>query len=71
MVCSIWFGLANLADFLYGLVLYRSHLGILTTYVHHSMFIWMMYYAPTGNGLFVSSPPFAAAFCLMLVEEVL
>jgi hypothetical protein len=69
LIC-IWFGLANIADFGYGLLLYPDQLGVLTTYVHHTLFIWLMYFAPTGNGLFVTSTPFTPAFCAMLIEEI-
>ena len=70
LIC-IWFGLANALDFIYGLILYRVHLGFLTTYVHHSIFIWLMYFCSTRNGFFVTAPsPFIPAFCIMLIEEI-
>ena len=70
LIC-IWFGLANAFDFIYGLILYRVHLGVLTTYVHHSIFIWLMHFCSTRNGFFVTAPsPFIPAFCIMLIEEI-
>ena len=70
LIC-IWFGLANAIDFIYGLLFYRAHLGLLTTYVHHSIFIWLMYFCSTSHGFFVRAPsPFVPAFCIMLIEEI-
>lgn len=69
LIC-IWFALANIFDFVYGLLLYPKYLGFLTAYVHHTLFVWIMWFAPTGNGLFMTAPPFAPAFCIMLVEEL-
>jgi hypothetical protein len=70
MLC-IWFALANSIDLLYGVVFYRTYMGAITAYVHHPLFIWLMYFAPTSNGFFVNTAqPFSSAFCIMLIEEI-
>ncbi len=68
LVC-LWFALANLVDIVFGLFYYPKYLGVLTAYIHHSVFIWMMFAATTGNGLFMTVTPFAPAFCNVLIEE--
>ncbi len=65
----IWFALANVIDLAFGLVFYRKQLGLITAYFHHSVFIWMMVAATTGNGGFLTVTPFAPAFTAMLIEE--
>ncbi len=35
----IWFAIANLFDLVFGLLFYRQLLSVLTTYVHHSVFM--------------------------------
>ena len=60
-----------MTDLLYGLIFYREQLGILTTYFHHTMYTWLMYFAITGNGLFMTTPgPFTTAFMFSTLEEI-
>lgn len=69
LVC-LWFALANIFDIGVGLVFYPKQLGLLTAYIHHSAFIWIMWTSTTGNGLFITLKPFSPAFCNMLIEEL-
>lgn len=58
-------------DILFGLLLYREHLGILTAYFHHAMYTWLMVFAITGNGGFTSTPgSFTTAFMFCTIEEL-
>ncbi len=66
----IWFAVANVFDLGFGLLFYRKYLGLITAYIHHTVFIWMMVAATTGNGGFLTVAPFAAAFTSMLIEEL-
>ena len=68
LIC-LWFGLANIFDLLFGLIFYPQQLGLLTAYVHHSVFIWIMIISTTGNGFFIKATPFASTFVFMLIEE--
>lgn len=69
LVC-IWFACANLMDLAFGMIFYRSQLGLITAYFHHTVFIWIMITATTGNGGFITVTRFAPAFAAMLVEEL-
>lgn len=69
LVC-LWFAMANICDLGFGLVFYRKYLGVLTAYIHHTVFIWMMLTAVTGNGIFVQTEPFSPSFTYMLIEEL-
>lgn len=69
LVC-LWFTLANVADILFGLVFYRKYLQLLTAYVHHSVYIWIMYFSVTGNGGLWTSRPFSPIFIFASIEEI-
>jgi len=69
LIC-LWFGMANVIDLLFGLLFYRKQLGLITAYIHHTVFIWMMVAASTGNGGFLTVHQFTPAFCSMLIEEL-
>jgi len=69
VVCT-WFAVSNAFDILFGLIYYRKYLGILTAYIHHTLYIWLMFFSCTGNGLFVTCRPFASAFVLCTIEEI-
>lgn len=69
MTC-LWFAIANILDLSFGFIYYRKHLGILTAYVHHTTFIWIMYACTTGNGIFMTVRPFSSTFCICLIEEL-
>jgi len=69
LIC-LWFGMANVVDLVFGLVFYRKQLGLITAYIHHTVFIWMMVVASTGNGGFMTMNKFTPAFCSMLIEEL-
>ena len=66
----MWFLMANVFDLVFGLLFYRRQLGFLTAYVHHSVFIWTMVAATTGNGGFLTCRPFASAFMYVIIEEL-
>jgi hypothetical protein len=69
ITCLMFFSV-NLLDLVLGLLFYRSCLGLMTTYVHHTLYMWLMVYLLTGNGLFISSPtPASMAFIWCLIEE--
>lgn len=68
LVC-LWFGMANIVDLGFGFLFYRKQLGLLTAYIHHTVFIWMMVMATTGNGGVVTVNKFTPTFCTMLIEE--
>jgi hypothetical protein len=69
LIC-LWFALANIFDIAVGLVYYRKYLGLLTAYIHHSVFIWIMFTSTTGNGLFVEVTPFCPTFITLIIEEL-
>jgi hypothetical protein len=66
----LWFGLANIFDLVLGTIFYPKYLGVLTAYIHHTVFIWICWTGATGNGFFMTATPYGPAFCLMLIEEV-
>jgi len=69
-LACLYFGIAMAVDLSFGLLFYRRQLGILTAYIHHTVFIWMMIVAVTGNGGFLKMHQFTPAFCSMLIEEI-
>mmetsp|Transcript_1085 Transcript_1085/g.1216 ORF Transcript_1085/g.1216 Transcript_1085/m.1216 type:complete len:274 (-) Transcript_1085:1450-2271(-) len=69
MTC-LWFAIANILDICLGLIYYKKYLGLLTAYIHHSVFIWTMYACTTGDGIFMTIRPFSGTFCICLIEEV-
>jgi hypothetical protein len=68
LIC-LWFGMVNVFDIVVGHFFYPKYLGLLTGYVHHIVFIWTMLASTTGNGLFMTTRPFATPFVFMLIEE--
>jgi hypothetical protein len=65
------FAVANVTDLILGLVFYPSELGLLTTYIHHTLYTWLMFFGVTKNGLFVqTSGPFSTAFLFCTIEEI-
>jgi len=65
------FAIANVLDLVYGLIFYRSELTFLTSYFHHTMYIWLMHFAITSNGLFTTTRgPFTTAFLFCAIEEI-
>jgi hypothetical protein len=69
LLTCIWFALANITDLVFGLICYRAHLNVLTAYIHHTIYIYMMYNSVTGDGIFKSTP-YASAFVYMVIEEI-
>jgi hypothetical protein len=69
MTC-LFFAIANILDLSLGFIYYRKQLGLLTAYIHHSVFIWIMYACTTGNGIFITIRPFSGTFCICLIEEL-
>lgn len=67
----IMFAVGNVADLILGLIFYRSELGLLTTYIHHTLYTWLMYFGITTNGIFMKTTgPFTTAFLFCTIEEV-
>lgn len=66
----LWFGLVNIFDLVFGTIFYPKYCGLVTAYVHHTAFIWIMWTCTTGNGLFLTCTPFATLFHLTLIEEL-
>lgn len=65
------FAVGNVADLVLGLLFYRSELGVLTTYIHHTLYTWLMFFGVTSNGLFVrTAGPFTTAFLFCTIEEI-
>lgn len=70
VICCTIFGVANISDILIGIIFYRDQLGLLTAWVHHTLYIWLMVYCTTGNGLFTTHAPFAQGFMWNVIEEL-
>lgn len=70
-VVLVMFGTANVMDIMLGLVFYKDHLPLLTTWIHHSVYVWLMVLLVTGNGYIASLPtPYTPAFMYALLEEL-
>lgn len=67
---AMWFGIANALDLALGTLFYPKHLHILTAWVHHTIFIWVMFAASTGNTLFYHTTPFYSGFAIVAIEEI-
>jgi hypothetical protein len=70
MVQAMWFGIANILDLTLGTLFYPKYLHILTAWVHHTVFIWLMYAASTGDTLFYKTRPFYSGFAIVAIEEI-
>jgi hypothetical protein len=66
----LWFALANIFDLIFGVCFYRSQVGFLTGYFHHSIYIWMMVVSTTGDGYILQHEKFASAFAFLFIEEI-
>lgn len=65
------FAVGNIADLTLGLIFYPSELGLLTTYIHHTLYTWLMIFGMTSNGGFVQTKgPFTTAFLFCTIEEL-
>lgn len=69
LVC-LWFAIANILDLVFGYFFYYKEQGVITSYLHHTIFIWIMYTCTTGNGLFIKCSTFSPAFLFMCIEEI-
>lgn len=70
-VVSVCFATANIMDLGLGWVFYREHLDLLTTWMHHIVYIWLMVFLVTGDGgVVVTDTPFAPTFMWALFEEI-
>lgn len=69
LVC-MWFALANAFDIIFGLFFYRRQLKLLTTWIHHTAFIYIMITCTTGNGLLYRVEPSAPTFQYVLLQEI-
>ena len=70
VITCIIFGINNICDIVLGIIFYPKYLDYITTYFHHFLYIWLMYFAITGNGLFTTNIPFTQGFVWCLLEEV-
>jgi hypothetical protein len=71
VVVMLMFGTTSIMDLALGWVYYREHLYLLTTWIHHIVYIWLMGLLITGDGYFVSLPsPYTPAFMCALIEEL-
>ena len=70
VLVSIWFGVVNVFDLAVGAVFYPKYLGLLTAWVHHTAFIFIMYFSTTGDGLFFKVSPFSHTLLFGAVEEL-
>jgi hypothetical protein len=71
--CSIiclWFGLVCIYDLILGILFYPKYVQLLTGYVHHSVYLWIMYFSITGNGGIMTSRPFSPCFVFAGIEEI-
>lgn len=74
---ALWFAMFNITDLVFGSIVYPEQMDPLTAYVHHPLFIYIMYACTTGHYGFnpftlqpVVSDGFAPTFLLMCVEEL-
>jgi hypothetical protein len=73
---SLWFALFNLCDLVFGSIYYRKQMDPLTAYVHHPLFIYIMFACSGAWGLdetgilSFGAKPFSSAFCLVCIEEL-
>lgn len=70
VIISCIFGSATLLDLILGFIFYRDKLDIVTSYIHHSLFTWLMFYAVTGNFFGEELSPFTQGYLFMVIEEV-
>lgn len=70
LIVSVWFAVVNVFDLAVGVFFYPKYLGLLTAWIHHTAFIYIMYMSTTGNGGFYTVTPFANTFLLGAVEEL-
>ena len=48
LIC-VWMIVANVFDLIFGILFYPGELGILTAYIHHTVYIWAPYGFLTGS----------------------
>jgi hypothetical protein len=70
VIVCLWFAIANIIDLIFGFIFYQKEQGLITSYIHHTIFIWIMFTCTTGNGIFLKCTPFAPAFLFMCIEEI-
>jgi hypothetical protein len=70
LIC-ISFGIATLLDLIFGLIFYSEYVQLLSGWFHHTVFIWLMYFMITTDGLFISThAPFTPIFVMSLIQEL-
>lgn len=69
-LAAVWFGVGNALDLILGLIFYPKYVGLLTGFVHHTIYTWMMFLVATGNGFFTHCRPFGTLFFICAIEEV-
>lgn len=70
VIMCLWFAISNALDLILGQIYYPEHLDMLTGYIHHTIYIWIMLASTTGNGLFLTCIPFHPAFNVCCIEEL-
>jgi len=74
LIC-LWFAMFNATDLIFGSIFYPKQMDVMTAFVHHPLYIYIMYACTTGNygvtlsGELASAAPFSGSFMLVCVEE--
>ena len=80
----LWFAMFNVTDLVFGTIYYPKQMDPLTAYVHHPLFIYIMFACTTGyyggiswpsttswrSIIFDRVPPFSSSFMLVCAEEL-
>lgn len=69
-LCCLWFAIGMVLDIICGLIFYPKYVGLLTGWIHHTVYTWVMLTAISGDGYFTTCRPFAPLFVLMSIEEL-
>lgn len=68
-LCTM-FGVVLVCDLAFGIIFYPKQMDFLTAYFHHSLYIYFMYFAITGDGYFFHSKPWTSCFLFFLPAEL-
>ena len=64
------FASVNVIDLIYGSVYYPDYVDLVTGWVHHTAYIWMMISCSTGRAFFFTCDPFTKAIGMLLSLEI-
>ncbi len=65
-----FFACVNCVDLVCGVLFYRSQLTLMTSYLHHTIYVWLCYCALTGDGIFTTCRVFSVNMMFTLLEEI-